>query len=303
VQRSELAIKSNYIYKNITSAITKADIIIAVIDSQINANDSQIWNANVFFEIGYAFALHKEILVLTTSDIDLPFDIKGILTIRARPDNRDAIDFALNQLLSNLESKQITEDQKELLSPDRQRIRRFQISSSYLPSPKSTRQEKKLKYHALGSKVDKYIVRLNELGNRVTELEINDIIVSAFKESGISIIAQSAGINERGADLAIWVDELGSLSNPILIEIRKFITNSRQAEDISKQMAETLKYNKSRFALVLYSEGISEKQYIHPLMESFIYFINVIDFIESLRLNSFIEIIRELQKSRYELDK
>lgn len=52
------------IYKGIQSA----DIIIADMTGR---------NPNVFYEVGYAHALHKEVILLTQKATDIPFDLKG----------------------------------------------------------------------------------------------------------------------------------------------------------------------------------------------------------------------------------
>jgi len=55
------------IVDRIFNQISKADIIIADMSGQ---------NPNVFFEVGYAIALNKKIILLTNDANDIPFDLK-----------------------------------------------------------------------------------------------------------------------------------------------------------------------------------------------------------------------------------
>ena len=51
----------------IYNQINKADLIIADLTGR---------NANVFYEVGYAHALEKRVILLTQNNDDIPFDLK-----------------------------------------------------------------------------------------------------------------------------------------------------------------------------------------------------------------------------------
>ncbi|SDW52746.1 nucleoside 2-deoxyribosyltransferase [Nitrosomonas oligotropha] len=66
-ERVDEQIYQESIYARIVNQIAKADIVIGDMSDQ---------NPNVFFEIGYANALEKKIIYLTSKSTDIPFDLK-----------------------------------------------------------------------------------------------------------------------------------------------------------------------------------------------------------------------------------
>jgi hypothetical protein len=56
----------------------------------------------VLFELGQAWALGRRILLIASPKADaVPYNLQRFLILRTEPDNREAIDFALNQMLSS----------------------------------------------------------------------------------------------------------------------------------------------------------------------------------------------------------
>ena len=53
------------------------DIINQVVNAQMVIADISVANANVYFEVGYALALNKPIILLARKGTDLPFDVSG----------------------------------------------------------------------------------------------------------------------------------------------------------------------------------------------------------------------------------
>jgi predicted nucleotide-binding protein len=70
-----------------------ADLVIAVLGTAASS-------ANVLFELGCASALGKQALVIVPEGYEIPSDIKDLLYIRTTPNNRQAINFALAQILN-----------------------------------------------------------------------------------------------------------------------------------------------------------------------------------------------------------
>lgn len=60
------------ILQRILSEITKADLIVAEMTGR---------NANVLYEVGYAHALGKRVILMTARDEDIPFDLKHFIHI------------------------------------------------------------------------------------------------------------------------------------------------------------------------------------------------------------------------------
>ncbi len=307
----ELPMRGQTITERIKSAMLNADFVLAI----ININGLSKTNESIYFEIGYATALGKHTIVVLPESEMIPAILKGTLIIRADINNLEAVEFAVDQVLNKLSSQK-----PQTPYTDQLKSRRFRpdvddapilrgISGSELnvgimhherSTGSQTHKDRRIisKYNnGIGTKVDKYINRLNELGDRSTEVEIENMIVEALKESGISIVRQS-GNTEGAPDIAVWVDELGARSNPVLIEVNKFIDNNQRAERIKDQLTKYLSQIGARFAIVLYDRGF-QKIYLNPILESFIYFLNVQDFLERLRSRSFGEVIRDINKTRY----
>ena len=53
------------------------DIVDQVISAQLVIADISVVNANVYFEVGYALATRKPIILLAKKDTSLPFDVSG----------------------------------------------------------------------------------------------------------------------------------------------------------------------------------------------------------------------------------
>ena len=66
-ERVDEQIFEGSILNRIYNQISKADLIIADMTGR---------NANVFYEVGYAHALNKSVILLTKSSNDIPFDLK-----------------------------------------------------------------------------------------------------------------------------------------------------------------------------------------------------------------------------------
>ena len=79
------------IEEEIFKLIKKADLIVVILTDKKRDN--------VLFELGYAFGLNKQILVISkTPSLSLPFNVRNILHLQTDLENYDAIGFALEQL-------------------------------------------------------------------------------------------------------------------------------------------------------------------------------------------------------------
>ncbi len=150
--------------ERITDTIRKADLLIGMVDSESS-------NANVFFEIGFAHALDRRILVLAPEGI-LPSNIQGLLSVPSGTDNLEALSFALDQ---------------PTVAPRPTRYRRGKL-------PRKSK--------AIGDKAGSLLRELDRFGEAPFEREIERAIKSALEESGISTLAQAQD-PDFGADFAI----------------------------------------------------------------------------------------------------
>jgi hypothetical protein len=177
----ELEIVGSNFREQIEHAIQKADFFIAVL--------SRSGSANVFFELGFATAKLKRIVLLQTEEFEIPQNLSGFTILRA--DVRDGP--KLSNVLDDFLKKQ------RHLKPARQEIVRTR--------PLSTR-------------ATELIQHLKNLQARATHAEFEKILTAAFKDSGIEVVAEPQG-KDRGYDFALWLDELNHLvGNPLLVEVK-----------------------------------------------------------------------------------
>jgi len=246
--------------EHIKTAISRADLILSVLDPK-QANEE------VYFEIGFATALGKKILLLAPPEIWLLSDIMSLPCIRSEPENLEAISFALDQAIAVTKSAR----------PKRRRIVE--------------------KTRAIGRLSQNLIERLENLGGQATHTEIQEIIGSALRASGVNVVAQSQS-HDRGVDIAIWADELEPwVGNPFAIEIKKGLRSLNEMETVASQLSVYLKETDSRWALVLYFEGPPVLSVELP-SDSRVLFMEVRRLLDRLRTESFVEIVRELRNER-----
>lgn len=260
---SEQMPTSASLLEQVNNAISKADLIIAILDPEQS-------NANTYYELGYAHALGKKILILAPPELkNIPTDIAGLLYLRTNVENSDAINFALDQALA---------------------------------VPESTKHKHSwpiLKSQPIGQLADALIEKLALLSDQVTERDIQQIVMSALEASGISV-AISSSPHEIGADLAIWDDELDPwIGNPFLIEIKNRLTNPTHVTELLNQISIYLQKSNSRSALVIYYNGLPPQVFdSQPTVSSHIFFLDVRQLLEGLRDHSFSDIIRNLRNRR-----
>lgn len=239
---------------HLTSAITKADLVLAILPPE---SQSQ----NILFEIGCAYALQKQLLIMAPPGAILPFDIQELQYIRADAQNREALSFALDQTLA----------------PKR-------TSSPKKPSVVKTR--------ALGHKVDPLLARLHDTPRSNTEARLVDIVAQALIESGASIVLEH-GPNEHGKDLAVWADELGPwIGNPLLIEIKARAPSNKL---LLERLLPQSQASQSRWVLLLYHEGDYEQLRSNIGKMPFVLVLSIEEFLEELRHKSFGDIVIHLR--------
>jgi hypothetical protein len=87
---SDVAPLGANILQSVQQAIATADRVLVVLAGEAAS-------LNSVFEAGMAAALGKPLVIVADPQVRVPSDLAGFLTVRARPDDLDAIDFALDQ--------------------------------------------------------------------------------------------------------------------------------------------------------------------------------------------------------------
>lgn len=137
----------------IIDGISHADLVIAVLGT---ANSS----GNVLCELGCASALRKKTLAIVPEDYEIPSDIKDLVYIRSTPNNREAVSFALEQMLNAPEQG------------TSQKARLLDISKP------------------LGIFADDLLERLRKLGELPLERDVEDIVREMLEASKVASVMQ-----------------------------------------------------------------------------------------------------------------
>lgn len=246
----------------IKKELSLADLVIGV----LTGGHQSGW---VLFELGQAFALGKRVLLLTTPDCEpIPFPVHQFLVLRIDLNNREAIDFALEQLLS---APRATE-------------------------PVSRPHQKESS--GIGPKTDELLEQL-ETSIRVSDWKALELVVaSAVQLSGADVVVRSPGV-DSGVDLAVWSDVLESfVGNPLLIEVKGTLRNRSDIQEVSWQFASQLLRSGAHWGLLLYAEGPPVQDPIWKGTPPTVLTYPIRTLIETLRTRSFPQIVRDLRNQR-----
>jgi hypothetical protein len=219
---------ANSLLDTVASAISEADIVLAVI-SQHEPNSTLI------FELGYAYALQKRLVILVPPDSEeLPMIAAGLLQLRTKADNDEAIGFALDQVLA---------------APRRGRQVRQTTRPGQLLSPQVA---------------EGLLARLHSVFQAGTregqEAEVAAIVIAALQSTGINALVREETINRNSiVDLVVWIDEIeATVGNPLLIEVKARLRGKSELVQSLQQIEAYLGQSTARTALLLYGEGTEE---------------------------------------------
>lgn len=255
------------VQRSIVEMIQKADLFICVVPS--SSNTSSGGRDNVFFELGIAMGVGKQVLIFAPSSGDfLPSDFHGLLTVRASLQNRDAIDFAISQVLA-----------APPRSPD-----------SHLPSSRSSEER------GLGEEADRLWADYVDVRNRRDGLGFEKLVARALRKSGIDVISETTS-RDTGVDLAIWSDSFqGAMGNPLLIQLKLKLDNRAQFKRISDQLASAARNANSTWSLLIYGEGPTAAN--HWAANPTVLVISMRDLLEEMRGIPFTDVVRGLRNRR-----
>lgn len=235
-------------------SINHADLIIAVLGT---ANSS----GNVLFELGCASALGKKSLVIVPESYEIPSDVKDLVYIRTTPDNREAVSFAIEQILNAPEQ----ESQKTRL----------------LDSSKP-----------LGNLADELLKQLENF-----DAAVEEIVREMLEASGVETRIQPK-YPEFQPDFAVWIDELEPyFGNPILIEVKEQLHNARQ---VNYAVGQVLRYMSSSnvMTVIIFAAQISAEAVKIISAYPNLYFFDLRIFLKRLRQESLGQIIRNERNAR-----
>ena len=242
------------------SSITQADLIIGVLTHR----DS----ANMMFELGVAAGYKKPVLIFAPAKGDiLPSNLKGFQVVRTSLHNREAIDFALDQILA---------------SPATQ----GRAEPSRTPPPKKRTIE-----------AGYFRERLAQVLRDGHWRELETLVAQVLRESGAEVVAES-GTPDQRIDLVVWSDGLRPyVDNPFPIEIKARLRTREDAKRALNQTERSAHVIGSRWSMLLYGEGPTPSDRVW-LSNPAVLALKIDDLLVRLESVSFPDIVRTLRNRR-----
>ena len=248
---SDVAPLGAEILQSLRLAIERADRVLVVVGDAPSPNP--------MFEAGLALGLGKPVLIIAAPGATVPADLAGQVIVRTRPDDLDAINFALDQV--------------------QQRV------------PVDTRRTPRPSGRPLGAEVaNRLLARLSEAG--LTEAAAVTVLAEALEASGVTSAA-STGRDAR-FDLGVWSDDLEAIGgNPLLVEVKRSFTPGAVEQVLHYLVA----HPTARLGLVVYleptaGEGSREAldQTRYPVL-----IISLRELLRRMASASFAEVIRDMR--------
>ena len=249
------------IASEISNVLRVVDLVIGVLTSERRSE----W---ILFELGQAWALGKRILLFAPPNFaHLPSTLRRFLTVRANVSNREAVEFALDQLLA---------------APE--------------PTRRSGAQLKEKQ--PLGASADGYLQGSLPMIASATPSELGAqleaLVADALREAGVDVLTESPR-RDQGADLAIWSDALQPfVGNPLLVEIKTRLRGQRDVSNAAQQLGKYVAAGGGLWGLLLYGAGPGDLPSLPPNILA----LQIETLFRRLRDESFDDIVRDLRNRR-----
>lgn len=243
------------------SHLQNVDLVIGILSKERRSD----WT---LFELGIAWANNRQILLVVPPDANLqpPWNMPGVLVVRASPNGVEAIGFALDQLMS---------------APPRQ--------SLSLPPLKSV---------SLGTSANALIQAAGLAISNSDGKGLEDVIGKALEDSHLDGIVREAFNKSARADFAVWVDALAStVGNPLLIEVKLRLTDRSSLRKAAMKLSEAVLASGTRFGLLLYGDGPGTDETSHALPFN-VLVLSATELLEDMRTRSFATVVSQLRNRR-----
>jgi hypothetical protein len=237
------------IVQSLRFAISRADRVLVVLTDKPALNPA--------LEAGIALALGKPLLIIAAPGSSIPSDLKGQLIAQARPDDLDAINYALDHA-----------EAPAAPSADRRSV----------PRPTG---------RPLGrDRTNQLLATLDLTGEYPTEQSAIAVILEAIEASrGVGVVSADSGF-----DLGVWSDDLDAIGgNPLLVEIKRSLT--RGAVDQVLRALDA--HPTARLALLVYTEPSPQAELARSRFPVLV--ISLQQLLDRMASASFAEVVRDLR--------
>jgi hypothetical protein len=252
----------------------EAQTLLASVDLVIGVVSRERRSEWMFFELGQAWAAGKQILLFAPPKSEFgPLALQRFLVVRANMTNREAIEFAIDQLLAASEVTVTAEAQKKTLQ------------------------------RAIGAVAsDEFLDHATQLANRdaaasVTGMSLEKLVADTIRTSGVDTVVEGSG-PDSGADLAVWADAFQySIGNPLLIEIKARFIDRDIARNTFLSFSKRLADSGTRWGLVIYGEAAININ-LTKLAPPNVLALSLTELSLRLRGRSFVDVVKDLRNKR-----
>lgn len=233
----------------VQDAIRRADVVIALFGEDTSSSP------NTAFEVGFAVALQKPVLLLVSPGADVPSDLRSFLYVQADPGNLEAVVLALDNL----------DRYTGQLYPEK--------------SPLSTAAP-------LGQYADYLLDEARTLRD-APEAKFEDLVRRAIEASGALAVASPAP--DRGFDIGVWSDDLDAIGgNPLLIELKHHVNE----QSVRQSLTALHRTPNARVALLV---SLDERPPGLASLRWPVLWISLASLLQRMRSETFAEVIRDLR--------
>jgi len=238
--------------------IKRSNIVVAVLSSTHN-------NSNVFYEIGFASAQKKPIIIVADEELKIPYFFENLFYIRSDLSDMNKIKFNLDKILISKNFNLIKKDEKRYLRITE--IKEKDLSNSLI------------KNFIEGIKKEIY-----------TEYESIIKIKEIFEHRNIQVQIQH-DIRDTGTDLILWVNSLSKIiKGPILVELKQRANNLIIQNSIENLRTELIKSGSS-LGIILLLDKNYERTYYYESKYPMILIFSVKELLNKMLIDDFENII------------
>ena len=251
--------------KNLLNAIVSSDFFIGVLQAGVD-------NSMVYYEIGIANGTGKRTLIFTSPSIKNSVkNIKGSLYMRVAMDNREGMEFAIDQVIKAPEIEPKVEQTEKPKNKPIGKIAKDLLAE--LSKPEST----------WGAHPE-------------------DAVIRALGSSGVNVLVRSK-YWDSGADMALWADELeGSVGNPLLIEVKQHISGSTSITRLANQLDSYLESSNAGWLLLLYLKGPEDDSDVWKQFPDSVIHLPVPKFLQYFEESNLVEIVKSLKTTAHHIN-
>ena len=237
------------IAQSLRFAISRADRVLVVLTDKPTLNP--------VLEAGIALALGKPLLIIAAPGSSIPSNLKGQLIAQARPDDLDAINFALDHA-----------EAPAVPSADRGSVPR--------PTGRPLGQDR----------ANQLLAMLDLSGKQPTGRAYVDVLLEAVEDSrGVGVVSADPGF-----DLGVWSDDLDAIGgNPLLVEIKR----SLRPGAVDQVLRALDAHPTARLALLVYTEPSPRAELARSRFPVLV--ISLQQLLERMASASFAEVVRDLR--------